>query len=1194
MPRLRVLLFGYNSSAVFQTSTVGVAGAATNLLDQLRFQRREHPTRPIVFVCHSLGGVVCKQALVEAHNANEVHGPILQFTRGIAFFGTPHSGGHGARLGDSIVRVLHAVTGNVRNDIMEWLRTDSFLSNHLADNFVRRAKNMRVVSFMETLPISRHFGLVVPQSSSSLKWGEPAETKVLMEATHTTICKFSSQEDDLYIRVADHMLELIVWAAQPPEMPIPRISISGESIDIPPPPYALELTSSMDYVMRSESQEASGKLPTEDTSDSEDMPAGWLSRVRAASPFRAPSPRPAYRSRRSSSSDESVPLEVNTPVWPIVMTPYPRNPHYVHRSELWNRMLSAMNKGFPIILQGIGGCGKTQVAVYLTNWFRDKNPDGSIMWINATLPDTALAGLGMVASRLTIKNTEGEEQRLLTLKDKLERPSSGHWLMIFDAADSLDTYDAVEGFLPRCTNGQVLFTSRRNLSTKDPATQDFVFDLSKMSAFEGAALVHMNMENSLLANIDPPDMDRLLRKLDYLALAIAQAVAFMNSNAMSLKLYLAKISDETLLAEQLSQNSISEDYISGMAPAVYSTFKLSFERIASEQPEAIRILGCLSFLEYRAVPVDLFNVLVSLEALNDQPVTELKDYSFVQWSEGNTSLILKRLVQVAAQKWLQETDRSEKLKASMLRLISDNFPDAAMSKSWARCESWLPHALKMIDTCQEDADTASVETPRSGPSRTGVMNLTERHRAIAQLKAKVGLYFHKIGQWNTARDYLEEALEISRQNFGTMDELTLSTQATLIETTRYLGKTRNACENAHDLKRARKAKLGKRHKDTLESYRIYALTLQDLGKWENALNASEKGLAGYRHLYRSDPTNPELLLMCRRTASSYRMLGQYARAEALLRGAIEGYKRRDEETSEPAVDCLYALAQLQSYMKRFHEAEATSRECLRLRKSFMKSSHPDVLKAVWLIGVTLKGQHSWGEAESLFTEVLEQARNRPGVGKKHMYTLQVLYSLGSLEEERAIQDEAMLGEGAGRDGLHKARAILDEVLVGRMEAFGSDHLETLTARARLAGIHLALGDIEDAGREAQQVLQIVTNKEYRRLGVASAAIAWMCLSTLACCTFTKARTLEGLPGSEEELKTLQKLAVSYAKRTAEAMDNTLGREHSDTLDAARLWAEVLYAAGDVKMAARVTQQFGTAAVGTDEITLATYKGLPGP
>lgn len=777
------------------------------------------------------------------------------------------------------------------------------------------------------------------------------------------------------------MLELLVWAAQRPNLSVPRLSVTAETTEILPPPYAIELKPSNDSLVHTKSQELLGKHPTEDKSDSEDMPSGWLSRVRAASPFRAPSPRPAPRSRASSSSDETVPLEVKSPVWPIVMTPYPRNPFYIHRSDLWNQMLSMMNKGFPLILQGVGGCGKTQAAVDLSNWFRDKNPDGSIMWINATSPDTALAGLGLIASRMNIKNLDGEEQRLLTLKDRLECPGSGHWLMIFDAADGLDTYEAVEGLLPGCTTGQVLFTSRRNLATKNHAIQDYVFDLTKMTAFEGAALVHRTMEDSLLATIDPPDMDRLLRKLDNLALAIAQAVAFMNKNATSLKLFLAKISNETLLAEQLAHNSISEDYISGMAPAVYSTIRLSFERMSAERLEAVRLLGHLSFLESRAIPGALVKLLIPRCALKDQLISELTSYSFVQWSEEKTSLSLKRLVQVAMQKWLQETGQYEELKASTLDFISNNFPDAAMSNLWTRCEAWLPHALKNLDNDEETATTGSIAAPRSGPSQTSLTHIAKHHRATAQLKAKVGFYFHKIGQWSIAQEYLESALKISRQTFGTMDELTLSTQAMLIETSRYLGKIKYACELARDLKRARKAKLGRKDRATLDSYRLYALTLQDLGKWNNALRACEKGLRGYREYFKSDPTNPEILRLCRRTSSSYRMLGHYVQAEALLRKAINGYQRRGEEASEAALECLFGLGQLQCHMKRFEDAEVTSRQCLRLRKCFMRSNHPEILKTRWLIGVSLKGQQTWGEAEQLFTDVLEQAQNTPGVGK---------------------------------------------------------------------------------------------------------------------------------------------------------------------------------------------------------------------
>jgi hypothetical protein len=35
-----------------------------------------------------------------------------------------------------------------------------------------------------------------------------------MEATHSTICKFSSPDDDLYQRMEDNLINLLTWAAQ--------------------------------------------------------------------------------------------------------------------------------------------------------------------------------------------------------------------------------------------------------------------------------------------------------------------------------------------------------------------------------------------------------------------------------------------------------------------------------------------------------------------------------------------------------------------------------------------------------------------------------------------------------------------------------------------------------------------------------------------------------------------------------------------------------------------------------------------------------------------------------------------------------------------------------------------------------------------------------------------------------------------
>jgi len=56
-----VLLFSYNSNVAFETSTAGLEGQVENLLNKLDFMRKDDPNRPIVFVAHSLGGIVVKR-----------------------------------------------------------------------------------------------------------------------------------------------------------------------------------------------------------------------------------------------------------------------------------------------------------------------------------------------------------------------------------------------------------------------------------------------------------------------------------------------------------------------------------------------------------------------------------------------------------------------------------------------------------------------------------------------------------------------------------------------------------------------------------------------------------------------------------------------------------------------------------------------------------------------------------------------------------------------------------------------------------------------------------------------------------------------------------------------------------------------------------------------------------------------------
>jgi protein SERAC1 len=63
VPHARIMSFGYDSEVLFSKSTCDVGTFAEQLLESLLSRRMGvAEARPIVFICHSLGGIVVKKA----------------------------------------------------------------------------------------------------------------------------------------------------------------------------------------------------------------------------------------------------------------------------------------------------------------------------------------------------------------------------------------------------------------------------------------------------------------------------------------------------------------------------------------------------------------------------------------------------------------------------------------------------------------------------------------------------------------------------------------------------------------------------------------------------------------------------------------------------------------------------------------------------------------------------------------------------------------------------------------------------------------------------------------------------------------------------------------------------------------------------------------------------------------------------
>lgn len=99
MPNIRPILYGYDTTLVNSNSFQSIFDLARGLLDQLKANGWASPApKPLIFLAHSLGGLVLKQALVFLANHIERDDPMRRAIIGAVLFGVPNLGMEQSRL----------------------------------------------------------------------------------------------------------------------------------------------------------------------------------------------------------------------------------------------------------------------------------------------------------------------------------------------------------------------------------------------------------------------------------------------------------------------------------------------------------------------------------------------------------------------------------------------------------------------------------------------------------------------------------------------------------------------------------------------------------------------------------------------------------------------------------------------------------------------------------------------------------------------------------------------------------------------------------------------------------------------------------------------------------------------------------------------------------------------------------------
>ncbi|KAI5459563.1 hypothetical protein BGZ63DRAFT_254666 [Mariannaea sp. PMI_226] len=216
LPNCRIMTFGYDSGLAFSRSIAGVENFSIDLLNRLRAVRSgpEARSRPIIFIAHSLGGIVIKKALVMAHENSQDFGAILDSTKGIVFMGTPHRGSDLIPWSLMLANVINHVPlrKKMHKALLRNLNSNSDMLMEISRQFLHRSSGLKIMTFTEQLIEPPLQSLVVPEYSAIL--GLPNERVYPMHAHHRNMCRFETRESQNFLLVEGAIRELVSGSLQ--------------------------------------------------------------------------------------------------------------------------------------------------------------------------------------------------------------------------------------------------------------------------------------------------------------------------------------------------------------------------------------------------------------------------------------------------------------------------------------------------------------------------------------------------------------------------------------------------------------------------------------------------------------------------------------------------------------------------------------------------------------------------------------------------------------------------------------------------------------------------------------------------------------------------------------------------------------------------------------------------------------------
>jgi tetratricopeptide (TPR) repeat protein len=809
-------------------------------------------------------------------------------------------------------------------------------------------------------------------------------------------------------------------------------------------------------------------------------------------------------SHPSSTHDERVPV-----VWGDIP---PKNLLFTGRTEVLDQLSARLSDGgatvvLPAALHGMGGIGKTQIAVEYI--YRHLDDYDIVWWIQAAQTSQVRKALAELAQQLGLAGSSEVHTAVPAVREALRRGEPySQWLLVFDAAESVET---IKEYFPANGPGQILITSR-NPEWAEVANP---LEITVFRREESIALLRKRGPD-----ISDQEADALAEKLGDLPLAVEQAAAWRAETGMPISEYL------TLFDEKVAE-ILSTSAPTGYEMPVAAAWNVSFDVLEKRNPAAHQLLQVCAFFAPEPITRSLFNgvrvIPMSKElgaALRDpmqlgRAIRDINRYSLAKIDYRTNTLQLHRLVQVVLRNRMSAEMREEwqHVAHALLANLDPNEPKS--SDWWPRYQDIWPHifssdpvkcddawvrqlvinlmqflyfwgdhseaaalAARALERWREvlgDTDLQVLEASsylglylwaigryseaaelnaRTLEARIAVSGENSEETIIAELRVAVDV--RSAGDFMGARELNERIYEKARALYGDDDPIALQTAHDLAVSIRLCGDYRRAFELDQHTSERRAEVLGYNSVDTLNTQSGMYIDRRELGDYKRARDEHEKIARRVRELLGDDKV--DTLRRLGYLAVARRKAGDHDGAIELSRSVIELFRRRYGDDHPNAMACAVGYSIDLRQMKDLEAAVALGEETYDRYRANLGERHPHTMAAAVDLAVSLRLRGDAVEARQLNERSLEELRI--GLGPDHPYAIVCAIDLAG---DLAALNEHEAALSMGMEALERARRVL-----------GENHPTSLAA-----SLNVAL-DLMAVGRETEAAtLYAQTVEEYR-------------------------------------------------------------------------------------------------------------------